>query len=315
MANEQGNRKVISAGGARAQVRDPTGYVLVAGSFLIIGLSGTLVSWARAPGSVLLALRFTVAALVLAVVLARRRPLAGIVSRRLWPKLLLMGLLDSGALLAYFFAIRATGVAVATFLLFLQPVWVALLAPRLLRAPTERVVYISLGVALAGLVAILTPSLLGEGVHLSAIGLAVGLAGGLFYTFFQLLVKGLTKVVPSTTLVLCECCLDALFILPLALWQVSGAHLGARDLVAALILGVVCTALAYTMWMEGMARIRVQHSSILGFLTPVVAPLFAWLLLGQTFTLATAIGGTLIVAAGVLVAVFGGEEPEGETPM
>ena len=64
------------------------------------------------------------------------------------------------------------------------------------------------------------------------------------------------------------------------------------------------------MWVEGVARIRVQHSSILGFLTPVVAPLFAWVLLGQSITLATAVGGCLIVAAGVLVVVFGRAEGE-----
>ena len=310
---EHGGNGVIKAEGNQAQVRDLTGYGLVAASFLIIGLSGTLVSWADAPGSVLLALRFAVAALVLAAVFARRRPLAGVLSHDLWPSLLLMGLLDSGTLLAYFFAIRTTGVAVATFLLFLQPVWVALLAPRLLKTPTERVVYVSLGVAVAGLISILAPSLLGA--HLAAIGLAVGLTSGLCYAFFQLLVKGLTKKVPSTTIVLCECCLDTVFILPLALWQARGIQLGPRDVVAALVLGVVCTAIAYTIWMEGVARIRVQHSSILGFLTPVVAPLFAWLLLGQTFTVATAVGGSLIVLAGVLVAVFGREESESETPL
>ena len=51
-----------------------------------------------------------------------------------------------------------------------------------------------------------------------------------------------------------------------------------------------------------------QHSSILGFLTPVVAPLFAWVLLGQGITLATAVGGCLIVTAGVLVVVLGRAE-------
>ena len=76
-----------------------------------------------------------------------------------------MGPLDAGSLLAYFFAIRTTGVAVATFFLFMQPVWVALLAPRLLKTPTERVVYLSLGVALGGLGVIVVPSLLGERRH------------------------------------------------------------------------------------------------------------------------------------------------------
>jgi len=315
MATEQGSRRVTSAEGTGTLTRDVTGYGLTAGSYLIIGLSGTLVSWTTAPESVLLALRFAVAVLALAAVFAPRRPWADLRRRGLWPRLVLMGLLDSATMLGYFFAIRTTGVAIATFLLFLQPVWVALLAPRLLKAPTERVVYVSLGVALAGLAVILAPSISGGAVHLSAIGLAVGLGAGICYAFFQLLVKGLTREVPSTTIVLCECGLDALFILPLALWQVGGVHLGARDLLAALVLGLVCTALAYTMWMEGMARIRVQHSSVLGFLTPVVAPLFAWVLLGQTVTPATALGGTLVVAAGVFVAVFGREEAEGEVPL
>ena len=80
--------------------------------------------------------------------------------------------------------------------------------------------------------------------------------------------------------------------------------LTAHDWIAAVILGLVCTAVAYTMWVEGVARLRVQHSSILGFLTPVVAPLFAWALLGQSIaTSRPRSAALLIVAAGVLVVV------------
>ncbi len=266
--------------------RDLAAYAMVAGCFVLVGLSGSLVSWASAPGSVLLVLRFGIAAIVLLAVFARRRPLKGVFRRDMWLKLLLMGLLDGGSLLAYFFAIRSVGVAVATFLLFIQPVWVALLAPRIVKTPTERVVFASLGVALVGLGVILAPSLLGGGVHLPAIGLAVGLVGGLCYAGFQLLVKGLTREFTSITIVIVECTLDALVILPLAVWQMAGTgmSLTSRDLVAAVVLGLLCTAVAYTMWVEGVARLRVQHSAILGFLTPVVAPLFAWLLLGEAIT-------------------------------
>jgi drug/metabolite transporter (DMT)-like permease len=292
--------------------RDLTGYLLVAGCFILVGFSGALVSWTSAPNSVLLVLRLVIAAAVLGVVFARRRPFRVLLRRDLWPKLLLMGPLDAGSLLAYFFAIRMTGVAVATFFLFMQPVWVALLAPHLLKTATEKVVYLSLAVALAGLGVIVAPSLLGDGARFSAVGVAVGLASGVLYAFFHLLVKTLTTEVESTTIVTVECTLDAIFILPLALWQVFavGTTLTGQDLVAAAILGLICTAIAYTMWVEGVARIRVQHSSILGFLTPVVAPLFAWALLGQGVTLATAVGGALIVAAGVLVVVLGKSESE-----
>jgi drug/metabolite transporter (DMT)-like permease len=292
--------------------RDLTGYGLVAACFVLVGLSGALVSWADAPSTVLLVMRLVVASAALTLVFWRRKPLSALLRRDLWPKLLLIGPLDGGSLLCYFLSIRLTGVAVATFLLFMQPVWVAVLAPHLLKTRTEKVVYLSLGAAVAGLAVIILPSLAGGGLELSAAGVAAGLAAGLLYAFFQLLVKDLTTHLDSISIVTVEVTLDAIVILPLALWTVAatGLALSGRDLVAALILGLVCTAVAYSIWVEGVARIRVQHSSIMGFLTPVVAPLFAWVLLGEDITLTVALGGALIIVAGVLVVLFG--EAEGE---
>ena len=292
--------------------RAAQGYLLVAGSFLIMGLIGVLVEWATAPESALLVLRFVTAGLVLGVLFARSRPLAGIRERSIWPRLLLMGLVDAATLLLFFIALRGTSVAIGMFLQFLAPVWVALLAPRVFRARTERIVYPALGIALAGLAVILTPSLLGEGVRVSTGGVIAGLAAGVGYAVFQLVVKDLTRRVRAVTIVVAEAWLDALILLPLALWQTVGAgyQLTTRDLVSGVILGVVCTALAYTMWTEGVGRIKVQHSSILGYLEPVSAPIYALLLLGQGISVWTVAGGALIVLAGLLVVLLGEHEDE-----
>jgi drug/metabolite transporter (DMT)-like permease len=297
--------------------RAARGYLLVAGSFLIMGLIGVLVDWATAPESALLVLRFATAGLVLGVVFARRRPLAGAAARSVWPRLLLMAAIDALALLLFFVAIRGTSVATGMFLQFLAPVWVALIAPRILHARTEAIVYPALAIALAGLAVILAPSLLGEGVELSTWGVTAGLLSGLGYAAFQLVVKDLTKRVSAVTIVFTEAWLDALILLPLALWQTIGAgyQLTTRDLVAGVVLGVVCTALAYTMWTSGMGLIKVQHSSILGYLEPVVAPLYALLLLGQGISVWTVTGGALIVIAGLLVVLLGEHEEEGATSL
>jgi DME family drug/metabolite transporter len=291
--------------------RAAKGYLLVAGAFLIMGLIGVLVEWATAPESALLVLRFATAGIVLGVVFARRRPLAG--ARAVWRRLLLMGLVDAFTLLLFFVAIRGTSVAIGMFLQFLAPVWVALLAPRVFRAPTERIVYPALAIALAGLAVILTPSLLGDGIRLSPAGVAAGLIAGLGYAVFQLVVKDLTKRVAAVTIVFTEAWLDALILLPLALWQTlgTGYELTPRDLVAGLLLGIVCTALAYLMWTFGMGLIKVQHSAILGYLEPVSAPLYALLLLGQAISIWTVAGGALIVLAGLLVVLLGEHEEEG----
>jgi DME family drug/metabolite transporter len=307
----------MSSPGAVRPDRDPLGYSLVIISYLLFGMSATLITWADAPQSVLLVIRFALASVVLLVVFVRRRPLRGVLRSGKWQRLLLMGGLDAFTMIAYFFAVRSIGVAVATFFLFLQPVWVAFIAPHFLHGATERVVYFALGIAVGGMALILWPSFIGATVGLSVLGLAAGLAAGWAFAFFQMIVKGLTREVSSVTLVTVECLLDGLFILPLALWQFAGAGQGltARDWVAALIMGLVATALAYTMWMDGVARIRVQHSSILGLLTPVAAPIYALVFLGQGIAAWTIAGGALILFAGALVVVFGAGEPGPEPPL
>jgi drug/metabolite transporter (DMT)-like permease len=293
--------------------RATRGYLLVAASFLIMGLIGALVEWATAPESALLVLRFATAGIVLGLLFARRRPLAGVRDGSVWPRLLLMAAVDALTLLLFFVAIRDTSVAVGMFLQFLAPVWVALIAPRVSRTRTEAIVYPALAVALAGLAVILVPSLLGEGIRLSPWGVAAGLLAGLGYAAFQLVVKDLTKRVSAVTIVFTEAWLDALILLPLALWQTVGVgyQLTIRDLVAGLVLGVVCTALAYLMWTHGMGMIKVQHSSILGYLEPVSAPVYALLLLGQGISGWTIAGGALIVIGGLVVVLLGEHEEEG----
>ena len=67
--------------------------------------------------------------------------------------------------------------------------------------------------------------------------------------------------------------------------------------------------------MEGVRYIRMQHSAVLGFLSPVAAPLFAWVLIGQAVSVYTAVGGALVLTAGVLVVVRGEQDVETEPPV
>lgn len=291
--------------------RGLSGYLLVGVSFLVMGSIGALVDYATAPASMLLVIRFATAGLVMGIIFARSRPMAGIRAPGVPLRLLVMGLLDAATLLLFFLALRHTNVSIGMFLQFMAPVWVALVAPRVLHAATDRVVYPALALALGGLVVILVPTLAGRAVHVTALGIAFGVCSGLGYASFQMVVKNLTnRGVASVTIVFSETVLNVVILLPLALWQTIGAgyHLTGRDLVVGVILGVVCTAFAYTIWTEGVRRIRVQHSSILGYLEPVSAPLYALLLLGERPSAWTLAGGALILIAGGLVVAFGSAE-------
>jgi drug/metabolite transporter (DMT)-like permease len=305
-----------AAGAAVTPRRDNTGYALVAASFLIWGAIGALVRLTTMPESVLIVARMVIAATLVGLVFARPPMLAELRDRRTAGWLVLMGVFSASTLLLFFLALRLTDVAIGMFLLFTGPVYVALVAPRLLHQRPDRVVYPALALAVAGMAAILLPGLLGA-QRVSLAGIACGVATGFLYTGYALTTKYLTKTRRSVTIALSEMVLDALFLLPLAVWQLAGTgyHLSRHDLVVVLVLGVACTAIPYVMYVEGLRRIRVEHASILGYLEPVSAPLYALVLLGETTATATIAGGALIVAAGVLVVVFGSPEQDvGDVP-
>ena len=81
-----------------------------------------------------------------------------------------------------------------------------------------------------------------------------------------------------------------------------------RDLVITVVLAVLCTAIPFVLYVEGVSRVRVEHASIFGYLEPVSAPFYALLLLGEAPAATTVAGGALIVVAGVLVVAFGRPE-------
>ena len=78
----------------------------------------------------------------------------------------------------------------------------------------------------------------------------------------------------------------------------------------AVVMGVFCTAIPYTLWIVGTKRVRVEHVTIVGYIEPVAGPLYAVFLVGQLPTVWTVVGGALILAAGLLVVVFGRGEGE-----
>jgi DME family drug/metabolite transporter len=295
---------------------EPAGYALVIASYGLFSLTPILVAWTNVPTSLVLVARYFIAAAILLAMFWRRRPLAGVLRPVVWRRFLLMAAIDASQALAYFYAVRVLGVAVATFIYYLQPLWVALLAPRMLHVTTERVVYIAMPVAFGGLALVLAPSF-ADTTSLSLSGIAAALLAGLGFALFQVVIKRQTREVSSVSMVTVMCLLDGVFLLPLALWQTTGQQLvvTGQDVVAVLLIGVFTTAIAFTMWVDGVARVRVQHSAILGLLSAVASPVFAFLLLGQGLSPWSVAGGALILAAGALVVMRGAGEPELEPPL
>ncbi|GLW90636.1 hypothetical protein Aglo03_14520 [Actinokineospora globicatena] len=62
-------------------------------------------------------------------------------------------------------------------------------------------------------------------------------------------------------------------------------------------LAIVGTAIAYVLWFQGLGRLPVTAVSFLALLSPVVAAVLGWVVLGQTLTPLQCVGFALALLA------------------
>jgi drug/metabolite transporter (DMT)-like permease len=291
------------------------GYLEVGLASIANGSIGVMVTYAQMPATMLLCIRMVFAAAALGAVVAATGSWRDLRLPGAPLRVLAISASLAANLILYFLAIRYTGVAVAIFLSYVAPLYVAVVAPRVLHETTDRIVYVALVAGLAGMALILVPGLLLEGAKLSVPGLLCAWGAGIMYAIYLLLAKSLrARGVRSTPVVFAQSVFTAAVMLVPGLLAVSAAHytFTASDLLMAALLGLVTTAFSFTVFMDGLHYVRVQHASIIAYLEPVSAPLYALVFLGQVPSAWTVAGGALIVAAGLVVVLFGRDQPEPE---
>ena len=89
----------------------------------------------------------------------------------------------------------------------------------------------------------------------------------------------------------------AVLLLPVLLFLHPAQLFTLRELALLLLLGLGCTAIAHTLFIEGMRTVSAQLASLIASLEPVWGILFALALLGEVPSRRTLFGGAVILGA------------------
>ncbi|MGW4650287.1 EamA family transporter [Kitasatospora sp. NPDC004289] len=73
-------------------------------------------------------------------------------------------------------------------------------------------------------------------------------------------------------------------------------------------------AVAYVLWFRGIKVLSPNEVTFLGLLSPLVAALLGWIVLGESLTPAQLLGAALALGAVVLAARSGPRPPAAEAP-
>jgi drug/metabolite transporter (DMT)-like permease len=271
--------------------------LLWGGSFTLIKVSLEGLS----PAQLVLARLVLGAAVLLAVAALRRAGLPR--GRAVWGHLAVAALLGNVLpflLLSYGEQTAGAGIAGvligATPLLTLTIAYAALAAER----ATARKV-IGLVVGFAGLVLVVAPwrdaggSLAGE---LACFGAAVSYAASFVYVRRFLTPRKLAPLALAAGQLLTAVLLQAAAS-PFLQW--GAVHLTGRVLAAILLLGVLCTGLAYVLYFRLIADLGATTASTVNYVVPIAAVLFGAVLLGEPVTWNVVVGG-LVVLVGMAYA-------------
>ncbi len=238
-----------------------------------------------------LLIRFAIAAAALLAMMAlRRQPLP---PRRVVLGLLLLGIVGrAGQGITYFSALELAPAGLVALLLYLYPALVTLLAVVFLKERLTRGKALALLVALAGTALAAGPSSGGQ-----PLGVVLGLATAVIYAVYIVASSHATRKAPALT---AAALIVAGTVLPYAgIVAARGATLP-RTAVgwgAIVAMALFSTVVGTVTFFAGLARVGPTNTSILSTFEPAWTVLLAALVLDERLSLVQLLGGTLILAA------------------
>lgn len=294
-----------------------SGLMLAVGSAFAFGMSGPLGKSLMVAGwspTAAVTARLAGGALLMAVfaTIVRRGWLREAVSH--WRTVLAYGAVPiAGAQLSYYNAVSHLTVGVALLLEYTAPLLVvAWLWLTTRRGPSNRTLA-GVMLAVAGIMCVLGVVDSGgfAAAHISLAGVAWGLAAGVcaacYFLMSERVATGETNAgsVHPVTLAAGGLAVGGALTALLGLLGVMPLTFTADDTVIAgwttswvvpvIALGLIPTAIAYTLGIMGIARLRPRFASLVGLSEVLFAVLAAWLLLGESMTAVQALGGVIVL--------------------
>ena len=271
-------------------------------AILIYGTLGVFVRYAGQPSALVALARSSIGTLFLLLLLAvKRQKIDFAAIRRNWRPLLIAGVLLGLNWVTLFEAYRYTTVAVATLCTYLTPVIIVFGAAILMHEQLTARKLLCIAVALIGMVFVSGVADSGLPAAGEAKGILLGLLTAVLYGCIVLSNKQLRDI-SAYDRTLVQLFITTLVLIPYCILHGDfvGLQITGGQLALLLILGVVHTGFAYSLYFGSMAYLPAQTLAILSYLDPVTAVLLSALVLHEPLSGFEILGAVCILGAAVV---------------
>jgi drug/metabolite transporter (DMT)-like permease len=190
-------------------------------------------------------------------------------------------------------AIKVTTISNAVLTHYLAPVFVVLFGMLLIKEKTSRRSVSALALSLSGLAVILWPNEMSF-TNQHFWGLTLGTLSAVFFALEIIFKKMLVRHYRADAVVAVYLMISVLLLAP----AISFGKIPSVDslsLVLLVISGTVVSGLGITLFTSALRVVKAQHAGIISYLEPLGAIVLGILVIGESPTVATLLGGALIL--------------------
>ena len=279
-----------------------SGYFYVAVAAIIWGSNGVIVNLVPYDAHTVAFFRVLFASFTLlpVVLLTRKREVMS--AARHWKIMLSLGGLLALGWALLFHSMKLIAIANAVLLNYTAPIFVALLAPLVLKEKLEKSTLIALAISVAGIGVISYQQNLqiSDLNGFNPLGVILGLLAGLAYAGFIIVSKKALSSFSSQVVAFYSYSIASIFLLPFVIGTDFSPDLAPWILL--LVLGVFNTGFAVTLYLKGLGMVKAQKAVVFTYLEPASAVVFGFIFLAQQPTPLMLVGGFLILIAGYIAA-------------
>tara|TARA_Y100000590_G_scaffold147734_2_gene169650 strand:- start:5231 stop:6091 length:861 start_codon:yes stop_codon:yes gene_type:complete len=196
---------------------------------------------------------------------------------------------------AHFYAFKLTTIANTVVLLYTGPIYVAILSPLVLKEVREKKANICLVLSIAGIFLMYNQGL---GDELNDRGLMLGAISGILFAFVIMATKKLSKDYSSITIVTMQLLMSAIILSPALFVE---QQIVINNILLLLVLGLVHTAIAEFLYIDGLIKVSTQKASTISYIEPASAIIYAIILLNEIPEGLEIIGIALITTANIIL--------------
>ncbi len=207
---------------------------------------------------------------------------------------------------------KYTDVSVATLCYYMQPVFVTLMSPVVLKEKLTKEKIITVVISLVGMILVSGVIQNGIGSIEEIKGIAFALGAAVLYACVVLLNKHMRDI-SSYDMSILQLFFASVTILPYILLteDVFALDISFESMIMLLILGIVHTGMAYMMYFDSLKNLSAQTAAFYSYIDPVGALILSAIVLNETMDIYKIVGAVLIIGT-MLISEIHTNKKQGE---